>query len=357
LAYVGGLTAAVVIFVLHVGVALSTPTGQDFAAFVANAEAWRDGTPYEDDRDANPPHVILLFVPFTALALEVGVAVWLAISAGAGWLCWRLIGRRAGVSPPGNLSLVLLALFVAAPATTEMVVNANMVWVLWLPFTAAWLLTRGGRAVAGGALLGVLVTTKPFLALWLPYFMLRRSWRALGGALAGAAVGVAFGVAVAGADAWVAWMGALQRIPWHAIPFNTSVAGVLARVSALETLTWLAASVPFLAVAGSRVLRQPHDIDREWTLLLLTALLVGPLGWRYYHCWAIGPLAAWLTRKPPGPVAAGMLLLTAFTPTFEAIGRSTLFAVSVGSTAFWTALAAWLVVAFAPQPDHRRTSD
>jgi hypothetical protein len=339
------VAAAVARFALHVGAALSVLPGQDFPAFVSNAEAWQVGEPYRDDRDANPPHVMLLFVPFTAMPLSVGIAIWMVCSVAAACATVVLIRRQTGLRLPSNVALVALALFLVAPATTEMVVNANMIWVMWLPFTAAWLLARRNHPFASGAVLGVLVSAKPFLALWFPYFLLRRHWRALAGATVGIGAAFVIGVAMTGTTAWNAWLLALQRIPWHDLPYNTSAAGVLARISALEPGTWLAASAPFVAVCWYRLARCAPDTDWEWSLLLLTALAIGPLGWRYYHTWLIGPLALWLAARPPTRTVAAVLLVTVFTPTWWTSERSVLFAVSLGSTAFWTATATWLVVA------------
>jgi hypothetical protein len=153
---------------------------------------------------------------------------------------------------------------------------------------------------------------KPFLLIFLPYFVLRRDRQALVG-MAGALGAVfAIGVVVFGVDSYVEWAGQMPRITWSSHYLNASFMGILQRcfgrsylalvakapalVLPLATLLSLVvAGVTFRALARAGRAR----VDAEWTALLLASLLISPLGWNYYLWIALWPAAALVAERAP----------------------------------------------------------
>jgi hypothetical protein len=328
--------------------AVARPDLIDFAAFRDNAAAWLNGTPYpSSSRDPNAPHVILGFLPFVYLPLTIGLAVWLSLSFACAALAIHQVLRGLAVQISGQSLVLGLCLLAIAPATLDIVANGNMVWPLSLLFTLAWRAAREGRCLRAGILLGVLMTAKPFIALWVPYAVLQRERGALIGIAIGGLAAISLGLAMAGTDAWLAWFSMLSRITWYDVRFNASIMGFTARAWHPDLALWLAGSVVVAATTARRIAKRPRDVDHDWLLLLLAALLISPLGWRYY-CWlGVGPLVGWFLRSRPTRLQSVTILVWLFSPA-PRYGPSTLLAWTVGSVSFWTLLAAWLVVGRCP---------
>ena len=326
------------------GGALLWPEPTDFAAFVHNARTWLADQPYATVRDPNAPHVIALFSPFVALPLRSAMAIWLTLSTAAACASVWIVRSATTFKASGPLTLLLVSLFLASPPVGDMLVDGNMTWALWLPFTVAWAQARQGRTTRAAVIIGVLMTAKPFLALWLVYFAIRGMWVALGSAIAAGLVTCALGVLITGPAAWFAWIDALGRIDWFAGENNASVAGVVARTAGVVAWLWTACSLAIAVAHAAGTSRRAPNVDRDWTATLLASLLIAPLGWRYYFCWAIGPLTGYLRASAPTPAFTILLLLWFFTPALGSSEWSAVARATLGSAVFWTTLTLWVAL-------------
>jgi hypothetical protein len=355
LAWIALIAAAVLVQVLAVRHAIVDAGQTDFAQFTGNARAWLAGNPYPaGTHDPNAPHVILLFAPFVSLRLETALAIWLALSYGCACLSLHVVAREVRVPLRSQMGALAAAVFFLAGAAADVPATGNMVWPLWLFFTLAWAWQRRGRTTASGALLGALMTAKPFLGLWVLWCLLRRDWRALAAVTAGAVVTAVAGVAFTGLAAWRAWWDVLHRITWYDERFNASIMGAIARVSAPHLPVWgLAAAVVAVTTVWRlmRTGRAADEIDRAWLLLVLSALLIAPLGWRYYLCLAWGPAIAWLAARPLGPLVTSALLVLWLCPVFRFDGHGPLYRATVASLVAWALVAAWWAVSWVDGPD------
>jgi hypothetical protein len=116
-----------------------------------------------------------------------------------------------------------------------------------------------------------------------------------------------------GVPAHWAWLSTLSSIDWVAEEANASLLGFFTRIlsgpSIYCTLTPLVVApdlihplwiFSILLIAGLTFVasrsgsRDAGDIDRDFALLLLAALLLSPLGWTYYLWLPLGPLVALL---------------------------------------------------------------
>jgi len=315
----------------------------DLAAFLSNAEAWLQGTPYPPTgRDPNAPHTILLFVPLTRLTLPVAVTVWMLISYAC--LVWtvRLIVRELQLRASGAMWCTVAAALAAAPPMLDVVVNANMLWPLGLVSTAVWLAARRRHDGVAAGLVGVLSTAKPLLGTFLIFHVARRNWRAATTFAIAALAVVALGVLLAGVDAWAAWFGAVRRVNFYDVASNASFMGLIARAWQPSFLLWLSVSAVLGLVMILTVRRWAPDVDRDWMFVILSSLLMAPLGWRYYLCLGLGPLVALLMRSSLTPRARIALLLAAWSPSVQAKSWGPIAQATVGSIPFWFVLIGWI---------------
>jgi hypothetical protein len=322
----------------------------------------------------NPPHFHLILLPLAPLSARWALAVWGMASLVCLALSLRLIARESGIAlTPWRRRLAALA-FLSFAGLGAVAVTGQVSFILLLPVTLAWVRARRGKWAEAGIYLGLAMSVKPFLAIFLPYLVLRRRFVALGTAVGAAAGAFLVGLGVFGWDAHRSWIAGLSAVSWEWVAMNASVLGFLTRVLApsayyvpaleapgLIAPVWLllsgAIGVVTLAVAAAD--SGDRAVDRAFSLLLLAALLVSPLGWTYYWWLAVGPMVAvvatWWRRDAHGERSPGSsagrwrraLLLVAVPgliwplPATIAFQPSAWATVLPGSAYFWATLALW----------------
>ena len=325
----------------------------------------------------NPPHFHLLVLPLALLPPPQAIGLWFA----AGFFCLvlslLLIARELEVTwRPQTVFYAALAVLLPS-ATGMVVVTAQVTFLLMLPMTLAWLAARRGDWSRAGLLLGLAASVKPFLGLFWLYLIIRRQVRAAV-LMAAAAIGFALtGLAVFGVSAYAAWMEVTSRVDWLWVPMNASVPALLARtissnpiyeplVDASAATSVLSAGLAaiILLITGFTLARQRPGVDVDedvaFAAVMVTALLISPLGWMYYLPLAAGPLVAWLLAQRAPVSRAGRLLLIlalpgiVLPPIVTALGVHLPFSgLVLGSVYTWTMLLLWLVIV-RDAPRHRR---
>lgn len=142
----------------------------------------------------NPPVMALLLYPVSELPPAAGAMLLFALKAGMtlavfGWV-FRLVQGQG--TPFPNWARVLAVALSLRPIVGDLS-HGNVNLVILFLVVAALHLFRRGRDAAGGLVLALAVCCKVTPALFLPYLVWKRAWRALAGALVGL---VLFGVAV-----------------------------------------------------------------------------------------------------------------------------------------------------------------
>jgi alpha-1,2-mannosyltransferase len=331
--------------------------------------------------NVNPPHFHLLLLPLAPLAPMTALVIWAIASLAALAFCLRLIVRELGVRlTPARVLWSALALLSFA-ATGAVVITGQLSFFLMVPVTLAWVNARRARWPHAGVWMGLAMSVKPFLLIFVPYFLLRRQWRAAGYAVVTVAAAFGVGRAVFGMEAHEGWGRALAGTDWPWAAMNGSLLGMLSRSlrpSPYFTPAWLAPELvrPLwltgaLAILSSTLWvsvrdRSDSSVDRGYALLLLGSLLVSPLGWVYYLWLPLGPVAAlaaaWASRRVtdrllgwrnlilglavPGLVCP-LILTTALQPSPWAT-------VSMGSAYFWGTTFLWCALAIDRFADGRR---
>jgi alpha-1,2-mannosyltransferase len=266
----------------------------------------------------NPPHFHLPILPLGLLPPGVALALWM----GAGFFCLltslRLIVREVALTlTPWTYRLAIVGLLSFA-GTGAVCVTGQLSFFLLLPVTIAWIKLRRGQWNHGGLYLGLAMSVKPFLLIFLPYLIVRRQFRALVTACATAIGCFAAGLLVFGVDTHWSWFHAMAASNWAWAGMNASTLGWLTRtftdnptfapltvVPALVGPLWLmtAGLIGLVTLAASASDKADTAADRDFALLLLGAQLIGPLGWIYYLWLPLGPMTAltaswWSGREP-----------------------------------------------------------
>lgn len=270
----------------------------------------------------SPPHFHLFLLPLALLPEGVALLVWCVLSALCFYLALGFVLREIGLELTlrGRQWAVLGLL--ASSAMGAALVTAHISFPLMLLMTLVWRDARHGRWTRAGACLGLGMSIKPFLLIFVPYLILSRRWR--GAAAAGLTIGSFFllGLAVFGVENHRSW---LQRLStahsWAWLPMNASLYGMLSRAltdnpmfnslarlddSCIRTI-WLCLGIPagLLALIVSLTDSSEKQTDRAFGILLVSALLFSPLGWTYYFWLPLGPIASLTAgwwRDRPGPI-------------------------------------------------------
>jgi hypothetical protein len=313
------------------------------------------GGGFHDYLDMNPPHFHILIWPLMFLPLRLAARVWLSLNFAVAVIAGLLIARELEWRLRLTDALPLAAAILLCGATGATIITGQYMGPLLLLTVLAWRDGRHDRWTGCGAWLGVLIALKPFLAIFLPYLVLRRRWRALLSLIMAGAGSFVMGLLIFGWATHVAWWDSLGAVDWIWAGMNGSLYGLLARnllpspyftpvlhATAFQVrIYWAAAAgavgLCTLTIAG-------RSFDRDFAALLLCALLMSPRGWVYY-LWLVAPpcLALWpydhrsLLRVALVCLAIPLVLASAW-PTHAWA------TVTIGSAYSWGTLGLWLAV-------------
>ena len=255
----------------------------------------------------NPPHFQLLLLPLALVPAGVALGLWSAASllCFGGSIC--VIARELDLKPSWPVCYRAAVWLLAFAGTGAVLGTGEVSFLLLLPLTLAWSAARQGRWSRAGIYLGLAMSLKLFLLIFIPYFLLRRR---LGAAVASCAAAFACFVAggvVFGTGSYWSWLSQLSLVSWAWRSPNASVRGILTRsltenayytpISVAPELVlplWLAAVViiGILTLVAVTLDRTESAVDRAFALLLSGALLISPLGWIYYLWLGLGPFSA-----------------------------------------------------------------
>jgi alpha-1,2-mannosyltransferase len=350
------------------GRSLYTPTVYPAAATYRRARRAHAITgPVTGPPNLNLPHTHLFLLPLAGMPPRAALRIWTAASFVVfAWAAWRSIRTLEWRLPLLGWLTLAVHLLAWGPAAAFSL-TAQVSLLLMGPVTAAWLAARSGRSARAGGWLGVAAAIKPFLLLFVPYFLIRRDWVALRALAIATALMVGIGLIVFGPGAYKEWAMQLPKVSWGGHYLNASIFSVterlfgksaygqIARHPELAASLALAACAVVGTITLRRVRRIPSSIaaiDREWAGLLLGSLLLSPLGWVYYVWIALWPVAAtigharpWRRRRSVDllliPGLAGWLWFGKMTEWGQPNALAT---ATFASMYFWALLSLWLWV-------------
>ena len=272
----------------------------------------------------NPPHFLLLIVPLALLPPADALTIWMGLNIFAFALSVLLIARELGLAWNPRRLLAVGAGTLAFAGTQAFFVTGQLSMLVLLAMTLSWIDARRGRWNTAGVWLGLAMSLKLFLLIFVPYLLPAGRRVALITALATAGLVTALGWLVFGAGAYTSWIHALGKSnSWAWAAMNASAFGLFRRTFGVSPYYAPAAIVPglvpaWLGVAGLvgivtlwtvAVDRTPWRTDRAFGLLLAASQLISPLGWIYYLCLPAGPVAALALRQKGADLSGGSTAL------------------------------------------------
>ena len=154
----------------------------------------------------NPPHFHLLLLPLVHLPELVALLSWHILNFLAFFLmlCW--IKEELHYSPPVNQKRLLVIAFLAFTGTGAHLITGQLTFLLALPVTLAWISARHHEWNKAGIYLGIACSLKLFLLIFLPYFLLKRQYGAIGRFFTVLVTAFGSGVAIFGISSHLAWI-------------------------------------------------------------------------------------------------------------------------------------------------------
>lgn len=249
----------------------------------------------------NPPLQTLLFVPLAYVSYETGYRLWSALSIALAIVAVWVVARAAAVGGtlPRRTFLLVLVLFLYFP-TWVCVVFGQLGLLLLLLVTLGWSEARRGRVWTAGLVLGLGMSLKPFLGLFVVLFWLLQRWRLSVAALVACLGFTGFGLIVAGLEPHLRYLEILGTVDWYFPRWNGSAMGFWTRIfgggafQPLVEMPGMAQALGFASfglglvvlVVVARLLRDLEEttrVDLATALTLLLTMFMSPLGWIYYY--------------------------------------------------------------------------
>lgn len=308
--------------------------------------------------DLNPPHFHLLILPFVVLPLDVAAYLWNGLNVWAAIFAGLLTCSELQIQIRRDQVLPLAAAILTCGATEAAAATGQYTGVLLLGTSLAWRASRHSQPVRSGTMIGLLMSLKPFLGLFVLVHLIRREFVAAAAALTTMIAAFVVGVTVFGLQEHQDWLSALATAQWTWAAMNGSWQAVAARLFDLSPyysplvvapgLVWPIWLIGCVIVATMMFFVARRGVDHAYAGTILGALLISPLGWVYYHWLALPPcLALWKTRVP-GLAKIGLACLA--TPLFALLffQPNPLATLSLGSIYTWATVLLFLAVVKTP---------
>lgn len=280
----------------------------------------------------NPPFFTLISFPLAYLSFSKALLLWTFFSMLAG--CLSILAIQQKLEPRSIFSLpscLLLLIGFISYFPTFATLQFGQVSLLLLPLLVlGWRAAHDQKSTKAAIFLGLAASVKPFIGLFLLYFLIRKEWRALLIFVASILICGLISIAFFGIDTYYSYYQACHQIVWAASSWNVSIYGFLLRlIGGTETNTpllsipgllifayfflsalLLLALIDFLRPTPAIDLQEKTDLD--FSIILLGMLLLSPLGWMYYFpLLSIPFLILWnFPKKGLLPIGLPLLLAT-----------------------------------------------
>ena len=262
-------------------------------------------------QNLNSPLHTLFLAPLAFFHFQTAFWIWSIFSYSCGLIAALLVAARSFKSRTPALVLGLWILLFAYFPTFVTAYLGQFSLTLLLLISLIWMTSRERRDYAAGAILGIAVSLKVFLGLFLLFFVLLRRWRLVLTSFASAILLNFLAATILGFQPYFDYLKIIANLPWHDSSWNPSLAGFFVRVFSRSAVTSLS-SAPAIATAviycSSLILlagicylalrpempRCPDNFDLGFSLTLIAMLLISPYGWIYYFTALMIPLmVAW----------------------------------------------------------------
>lgn len=260
---------------------------KDFAQLYEMGKAARDGEsvydplPHTGHASAYPPAMAILMVPLSLVSYRTAFVVWIAIETFCFLVALVLIVVNFKEPKQRFATLIVAALFTLWwPFFVDLYHGQVMMLVLLL-LTCAWLSLRSGRDVVGGVCLGIILALK--LYAW-PILLLLVILKRCRAAASATVIFVALNLIA------VLWIGmeqlnryvfvvgpSLSKI-YRDHPLNFSAFSIGAGQGVVIGVLFAVA----ILCAALLMARTVRDFDRSFMIMLIASAILSPVSWVHY---------------------------------------------------------------------------
>lgn len=324
----------------------------------------------------NPPHFHIFFLPFAFFSPNTAFFLWETVSFFCLIVSFIIIFKEIGISMnPFRVWVIILGVMAFA-GTGTIIITGQLSFIILLFVTLFWIEARHDRWTRAGVFLGIGLSIKIFLVIFLPYLILRKKFFSALMATMVAGLFFVLGILILEGKTYQLWLEALKSIDWHWASMNASINGLLARVfdsspyfipllkkpGIVRPIWFFSAGIVGIITLAISILDTSNEmVDRSFALLFIGAQLISPLGWLYYHWFCIGPVIAliafWHKKHDENYFFKNGLFgvrniflifsFLGFLVPFNSLAYfqpSLLATITLGSTYFWATLALWLAL-------------
>jgi len=319
----------------------------------------------------NAPFMVLLALPLHVFNYARAFLIWNVISAGCilagGYLTLRPFPQWH------KYTLPILLLFLMYFPNIETLIYGEPAAVLLVVLPLAWLFARENKDIPAGIFIGLACAFKLFCGLFLIYFLCIKRFRLLLSAFLTMLATFLAGGIVFGFTSYLSYYKSLQDVFWFATSWNVSFNGFFGRLfsDGERNVSWIMAPhlASFLTLACSVILvayliwvwrkQTPQQFDRGFSLVLVSMLLLSPLGWIYYFPLLLIPYLLMVSEKNDWVHLAACILLLFSVKIPHLLLPS---AIQTMPQIFWDGgvgfyvLLGMLVLLAKPYPEYRRFS-
>lgn len=263
----------------------------------------------------HPPTTIPFFLPLAPLPYPVAFVVWDLLQLLCLWgivdLTARALGRRLPLPLSAGLTLALVAIWPIRESFVEGQLNIPVA----AGIVACWYALRVGRPGAAGVVLALAVALKPLAGLFVLWALWRRQWRLLFAAGATLMLFSLVGLALTGVQGTIDYVTLAYPMHaqlWPGYQDNASPQGYFTRLfgpsdwrprppyptpglSRILTLTTWGVAVGVLFWRLGWRGPSAERLNREFSALGATMLLVTPIIWPHYYVVLVAPVAVFVT--------------------------------------------------------------
>lgn len=273
-----------------------------------------------------PPFLASVLKPIALLSFESARHLWLAASILVFLASLILLARTLDLSPRRFLALVAAAIFLPGTWITLWLGQINM--FLFLLIVLALYLNKRGSQPAVGISLALATLIKLFPVLLIAYFALKKRLVVVSWAAVALLILSALSILLVGVNNQIYFftegMATVARME-PGLPFDQSVGAFLSRLFLqtryssplvenflLAPLLTVVVSMLFIAVATTAVARRSSTISYvEYSLAIITMLLVSTKSWDHYGVFLLVPLAVMIRQFNIEPSRASRMDLAA----------------------------------------------
>jgi alpha-1,2-mannosyltransferase len=361
-----GVWIAMLITVIGAGMIYADKASDDRSAFVRwrpqVLEFWKGVNIYEARLFPNPPILPISLYPLMTLPPLEGALAWYVLKVGltvlSVWFCFKLVRPDAKVLPSYVQGAILLLSF--RPILGDLHHGNNNLVILFL-ICSVLLAWRKGYDVLAGLTLGLAIALKVTPALFIPYFLYKKSWRTVGATFAGlflfivivpsAVIGPQFNYVCM--SSWCHKMLSPFLVKGEASPqeINQSMVGVLTRLLTeqptgagrydvhldLNLVSWPPAVVSkvvkgvALGLLGLLALlcrtkatrRDDYRLFGEFALVVLTMLFVSERSWKHHYVTLLLPYTYLCYRIGVAPGKMPVRVVLGIAVVFSAVFMAT----------------------------------